>query len=90
MAYSRRQVEDHKTIMNKDLYDNLQDGIDESKKEIETLDSKFSTLNSNFSTLNTNTNNSVNELNEAIIESSQIFLKIVTPNVFSAKVISVQ
>lgn len=82
MAYSRRQVEDHKTIMNKDLYDNLQDGIDESKKEIETLDSKFSTLN-------TNINNSVNELNEEIIESSQNFLKIVTPNVLSARVISV-
>lgn len=83
MAYSRRQVEDHKTIMNKDLYDNLQDGIDESKKEIETLDSKFSTLN-------TNINNSVNELNREITESSQNFLKIVTPNVLSSSVITVQ
>ena len=29
MAYTRRQVEDGVTIMNKELYDNLQDGIDE-------------------------------------------------------------
>ena len=35
MAYSRRDVTDHITVMNKDLYDNLQDGIDESKKELE-------------------------------------------------------
>ena len=35
MAYSRRDVTDHVTIMNKDLYDNLQDGIDENKKELE-------------------------------------------------------
>ena len=32
MAYSRRQVTDGVTIMNKDLYDNLQDGIDEIKE----------------------------------------------------------
>lgn len=32
MAYSRREVTDGKTVMNKDLYDNLQDGIDECKK----------------------------------------------------------
>ena len=35
MAYSRREVTDHITVMNKDLYDNLQDGIDENKKELE-------------------------------------------------------
>ena len=32
MAYSRRTVTDGVTIMNKDLYDNLQDGIDECKE----------------------------------------------------------
>lgn len=37
MAYSRRNVENLVTVMDKDLYDNLQDGIDESKKEIEKL-----------------------------------------------------
>ena len=42
MAYSRRQVEDHKTIMNKDLYDNLQDGIDEILERL----NGFSFLNS--------------------------------------------
>ena len=31
MAYNRREVEDGITIMNKDLYDNLQDGIEEAK-----------------------------------------------------------
>ena len=35
MAYSRRNVTDHVTVMDKDLYDNLQDGIDENKKELE-------------------------------------------------------
>ena len=35
MDYSRRDVTDHVTVMNKDLYDNLQDGIDENKKELE-------------------------------------------------------
>lgn len=33
MAYSRRQVTDHVTKMNKDLYDNVQDGIDECKED---------------------------------------------------------
>lgn len=37
MAYRRREVTDGVTIMNKDLYDNLQDGVDESKKELSTL-----------------------------------------------------
>lgn len=32
MAYSRRTVTDGVTIMNKDLYDNLQDGINECKE----------------------------------------------------------
>ena len=30
MAYSRREVKDNETVMDKDLYDNLQDGIDEA------------------------------------------------------------
>ena len=32
MAYSRRKVTDGVTVMNKDLYDNVQDGIDEVKE----------------------------------------------------------
>lgn len=36
MAYSRRDVKNGITIMDKDLYDNLQDGIEESKKAVET------------------------------------------------------
>lgn len=28
MAYTRRQTQDGVTVMNKDLYDNLQDGIE--------------------------------------------------------------
>lgn len=35
--YTRRQVTDHVTKMNKDLYDNLQDGIDEAKFSIEEM-----------------------------------------------------
>lgn len=34
MAYKRREVTDGKTVMNKDLYDNLQDGVDECKKDL--------------------------------------------------------
>ena len=33
MSYSRRTVTDGVTVMNKDLYDNLQDGIDEALKQ---------------------------------------------------------
>ena len=34
MSYSRRTVTDGVTVMNKDLYDNLQDGIDEALKAL--------------------------------------------------------
>lgn len=34
MAYTRRTVTDGVTVMNKDLYDNLQDGIDEVKEAL--------------------------------------------------------
>jgi hypothetical protein len=34
MAYSRQTVIDGETVINKALYDNLQDGIDENKAEI--------------------------------------------------------
>lgn len=34
MAYYRRDVQDGVTVMNKDLYDNLQDGIEEAKEAI--------------------------------------------------------
>lgn len=34
MAYTRRDVKDRLTIMDKDLYDNLQDGIDELKEAV--------------------------------------------------------
>ena len=37
MSYSRRTVTDGVTKMNKDLYDNLQDGIDEAKQDISGL-----------------------------------------------------
>lgn len=50
MAYSRRQVEDHKTIMNKDLYDNLQDGIDEAKSELNSVKEVVNTINSAVAT----------------------------------------
>lgn len=34
MAYTRRNTEDGVTVMNKDLYDNVQDGIDECKRSL--------------------------------------------------------
>lgn len=40
--YTRRQVTDHVTKMNKDLYDNLQDGIDEAKSSIEEVSNDLS------------------------------------------------
>ena len=44
MAYSRKNVEDLVTIMDKELYDNLQDGIDEAKESIEKLKSDGSNV----------------------------------------------
>lgn len=40
MAYSRRVVKDYETVMNKDLYDNLQDGINELKQADQELNQK--------------------------------------------------
>lgn len=48
MAYSRRQVTDYVTIMNKDLYDNLQDGIDEVKKVLEGFEETVVTSGSGY------------------------------------------
>ena len=44
MAYSRRIVTDGVTIMNKDLYDNLQDGIDEAMDAINNINLKSSVI----------------------------------------------
>lgn len=44
MAYSRRNVTDGVTVMNKDLYDNVQDGIDELKEENEKLEEKLDSI----------------------------------------------
>ena len=44
MSYSRRTVTDGSTVMNKDLYDNLQDGIDETMEEIQSLKEAIQTL----------------------------------------------
>ena len=44
MSYSRREVIDHKTIIDKELYDNVQDGIDEAFEKIEKI--KEETLDS--------------------------------------------
>lgn len=63
MAYSRRQVEDHKTIMNADLYNNLQDGIDETKKAItETQQS----LNNSLEETQQSFRTSIDEIKETI------------------------
>lgn len=39
MAYSRRETADGVTVMNKELYDNLQDGIEEAKRDIANISS---------------------------------------------------
>lgn len=39
MAYSRRDTKDGITVMNKELYDNLQDGIEEAKRDIANISS---------------------------------------------------
>ena len=48
MAYSRRDVTDHVTVTNKDLYDNLQDGIDENKKKLEESEKVHEELKKKF------------------------------------------
>lgn len=45
MAYSRRQVTDHVTKMNKDLYDNVQDGIDECKEDLGAVNTVLGSIN---------------------------------------------
>lgn len=51
MAYSRRDVKNGITIMDKDLYDNLQDGIEEAKKAVETSEKNVKEeLNNNLPT----------------------------------------
>ena len=44
MSYTRRNVTDGITVMNKDLYDNLQDGIDEAKEAISNIVVKSTVL----------------------------------------------
>lgn len=51
MAYSRREVYDHRTVMNKDLYDNLQDGIDESKEGLKDLTERVDHLSGSMNTI---------------------------------------
>lgn len=41
--YRRIEVKDHVTIMNKALYDNLQDGIEESKEQIDSHEKQIAT-----------------------------------------------
>lgn len=49
MAYSRRDVKNGITIMDKDLYDNLQDGIDEAKQSVKTSENNVKEeLNNNL------------------------------------------
>lgn len=50
--YTRRQVTDHVTKMNKDLYDNLQDGIDEAKSRIEEVSSDLLGLKNDVDSAN--------------------------------------
>lgn len=49
--YSRRVVKDYETVMNKEkeLYDNLQDGIDESKQAISELEESLAETKQDFS-----------------------------------------
>lgn len=44
MSYERRQVEDFETVMNKDLYDNLQDGIDSLIEKTKTIEETLSEI----------------------------------------------
>lgn len=81
MTYSRRTVKDHETIMNKDLYDNLQDGIDELKTassdltntvnqvvetKIEELESTVNQSVGNLSQSVTNLSQTVNTINQSV------------------------
>lgn len=44
MSYQRVNVVDGVTVMNKALYDNVQDGIDELKEELSNVGDKFEDL----------------------------------------------
>lgn len=51
MSYSRREVTDGVTVMNKDLYDNLQDGIDELLDRVETTEEGLAEIRQDLSLL---------------------------------------
>lgn len=53
MAYSRRQVTNGVTVINKDLYDNLQDGIDEVKEVLDNLKETVVTEGSDYGEVGT-------------------------------------
>ena len=53
MAYTRREVKNGVTVMNKDLYDNLQDGIDEVKEALKGIVLPASVEDNGASTVNT-------------------------------------
>ena len=61
MSYSRRKVTDGVTVMNKDLYDNLQDGIDESKNILNSLKETIVTAGSNYGEVGVWSDGSTNE-----------------------------
>lgn len=37
MAYSRRDVRDYSTVMDKELYDNLQDGVEQALEAVDNI-----------------------------------------------------
>ena len=69
MAYSRRNVADGNTVMNADLYNNLQDGIDESHKSINIINQDIINIEQNISNIDediTNINQDITNINEDI------------------------
>ena len=48
MSYERKQVADGVTIMDKELYDNVQDGVEEAKNDIKVIQQDINNINSKF------------------------------------------
>lgn len=66
--YVRQDVQDHVTIMNKALYDNLQDGIDEAKEGVSATQESVGELEKKTNEALMETNKTVETLNRDMAE----------------------
>ena len=67
MSYTRRNVEDGVTVMNSDLYNNLQDGIDEAKNDISSVANTVEGVISSVDTIESDINTIKEDIKKTIL-----------------------